>query len=190
MGSTLLCLSFSLFWSLQDKGGKMNCYNHPEKPAVVQCRQCGKGFCVDCANDVVDGICPSCRITNQQIWAGQRNIILKEQQKWHRTGLLWIVGGAAVDILILATSMPEYLGFGSAIGIFVFLFRYTRRLIHSLLGRMAPKGGGCLVNPLIVFLIELFAFIPIGMVSPILLIYSIARAFGLKKGISDYITWI
>lgn len=168
----------------------MNCYNHPNKPAVVQCRQCGKGFCEDCAHDVVDGLCSSCRTANQQAWEVQRNTRIKEEQKWHLTGLLWMIGGLAVDLLVVLPSMKDSFGMGITVGLFVFLFRYARRVVHGLLGKMAPKGGGCLVNPLIVFLLDIAALIPLGFVSPLLLFYSIARALGMKKGIGDYISWI
>ena len=90
----------------------MNCYNHPNKPAVVQCRQCGKGFCEDCAHDVVDGLCSSCRTANQQAWEVQRNARIKEEQKWHLTGLLWMIGGLAVDLLIILPSMKDSFGMG------------------------------------------------------------------------------
>ncbi len=167
----------------------MNCYNHPNKPAVVQCRQCGKGFCEDCSHDVVDGLCSSCRAVNQQAITAQINAKSKEEQKWHRTGLLWIIGGLSADLLFILTNMKEYIWMGIAVGFFVFYFRYARRLVHALLSRLAPKGGGCLVNPIIVLILDFFAFIPIGFVSPLLLVYSIARALGMKKGIIDYIPW-
>ncbi len=38
----------------------MNCYYHPESPAVACCSVCGKGLCVSCASE--SQICPSCRI--------------------------------------------------------------------------------------------------------------------------------
>ena len=38
----------------------MNCYNHPDRPAVIQCRNCGKGFCREEAELFVDGLCHEC----------------------------------------------------------------------------------------------------------------------------------
>lgn len=36
----------------------MNCYHHPDRPAVTICPVCGKGLCISCANEST--ICRSC----------------------------------------------------------------------------------------------------------------------------------
>lgn len=40
----------------------MNCYYHPDRPAVAQCADCGKGLCQECANRNSKKIplCPDC----------------------------------------------------------------------------------------------------------------------------------
>lgn len=38
----------------------MNCFYHPESPAVTICAVCGKGLCLSCARS--SGICPSCKM--------------------------------------------------------------------------------------------------------------------------------
>lgn len=40
----------------------MNCYYHPDRPAVAQCVDCGKGLCSECAsrNSKKVPLCPSC----------------------------------------------------------------------------------------------------------------------------------
>ena len=40
----------------------MNCYYHPNTPAVATCRDCGKAICRDCATEMTNGdlLCPSC----------------------------------------------------------------------------------------------------------------------------------
>lgn len=40
----------------------MNCYYHPDRPAVAQCVDCGKGLCQECAsrNSKNIPLCPSC----------------------------------------------------------------------------------------------------------------------------------
>lgn len=40
----------------------MNCYYHPQHPAVAQCAGCGKGLCTECAsrNTKKVPLCPSC----------------------------------------------------------------------------------------------------------------------------------
>jgi len=162
----------------------MNCNYHPTKPAVIQCRQCGKGFCEDCARDVVDGLCSSCRKTKSKA-------ALKNVQKWHWIGLLWLLGGLVLIILAptIAPNNHESIGMGVGICFFVFLFRYARIIAYSLLDILSPPGWGCLVSVIIPFIIELLLLFPLMCASPFLLIYSIARILGLKKGISDLFSW-
>lgn len=38
----------------------MNCYNHPERNAVITCPQCGKGLCSECANIYSNHLCHEC----------------------------------------------------------------------------------------------------------------------------------
>lgn len=38
----------------------MNCFNHPNQPAVAQCADCGKGLCRQCASQYTIPICQSC----------------------------------------------------------------------------------------------------------------------------------
>ena len=40
----------------------MNCYYHPNTPAVATCRDCGKAICKDCTTEMSNGdlLCPSC----------------------------------------------------------------------------------------------------------------------------------
>ena len=40
----------------------MNCYHHPNTPAVATCRDCGKAICKDCTTEMSNGdlLCPSC----------------------------------------------------------------------------------------------------------------------------------
>lgn len=177
----------------------MNCYNHPDRPAVVQCKQCGKGFCSECANEVVDGLCSNCRQINTNAQQRQYNYSLSEEQKWHRKGLVFLVVGLVLVLFSTIFEKPKtdqfefpniFLVVGAVLTLSYF-FRYARRIVLGLMGLLTPKGWGCLVNPLFLFFLEFlvicFIIIP---VSPLLLIYSIARAFFLKKGIRDYLTWL
>ena len=34
----------------------MNCFNHPELPALGICKSCGKGLCRECITEVPDGL--------------------------------------------------------------------------------------------------------------------------------------
>ena len=40
----------------------MNCYYHPNTPAVATCRDCGKAICKDCTTEMSNGdlLCPTC----------------------------------------------------------------------------------------------------------------------------------
>lgn len=38
----------------------MKCYNHPEKDAIAQCGECGKGLCEECAKKWTPPICDDC----------------------------------------------------------------------------------------------------------------------------------
>ncbi len=53
----------------------MNCYNHPEQPAVAQCPDCGKGLCTECAALYANPICRSCN--RKRINEDKRVIIME-----------------------------------------------------------------------------------------------------------------
>lgn len=38
------------------KENNMNCFNHPELPALGICKSCGKGLCRECISEVPDGL--------------------------------------------------------------------------------------------------------------------------------------
>lgn len=38
----------------------MNCFNHPDRPAVAQCPDCSKGLCIECATAHETHICQAC----------------------------------------------------------------------------------------------------------------------------------
>lgn len=38
----------------------MNCYYHPDRPAVARCPDCGKGLCRECASKFEKPICTEC----------------------------------------------------------------------------------------------------------------------------------
>lgn len=42
----------------------MKCYNHPERDAIAQCRECGKGLCEECAKKWDPPICDDCLRNN------------------------------------------------------------------------------------------------------------------------------
>lgn len=38
----------------------MNCFYHPDRPAVSTCLDCGKGLCPQCASHTNPSLCPEC----------------------------------------------------------------------------------------------------------------------------------
>ena len=44
----------------------MNCFNHPDQPAVAQCNQCGKFLCKECASKRTPVMCDECADLLQQ----------------------------------------------------------------------------------------------------------------------------
>lgn len=38
----------------------MNCFYHPDRPAVTTCTDCGKGLCSECASHSTPILCPEC----------------------------------------------------------------------------------------------------------------------------------
>ncbi len=56
----------------------MNCYNHPEKPAVGLCKSCYKGLCVECAATLPNGL--ACRQTCEERVALINKIIENNQK--------------------------------------------------------------------------------------------------------------
>lgn len=51
----------------------MNCYNHPDRPAVGTCKACGKGLCADCSSDLGHGL--ACRGVHELYVAGLTALI-------------------------------------------------------------------------------------------------------------------
>jgi hypothetical protein len=46
------------------EGKRMNCFNHPDRPAVGVCKNCCKGLCADCAATLPNGL--ACRETCEE----------------------------------------------------------------------------------------------------------------------------
>jgi hypothetical protein len=109
----------------------MNCFEHPQKPAVGTCTHCGRGLCKECAT-VVEGLL-SCRGDNchkeitrkrelmakQERAADERTVVYGTAGKMHQQafasaalfGLLFVIGGA------LLLFDEEYLPGGVLLGL-------------------------------------------------------------------------
>src|SRR6185295_18389618 len=91
----------------------MNCFEHPQKPAVGTCTNCGRGLCKECTT-VVEGVL-SCRGSCQTETTRKRQLMAKQERaaddrtvvygtagKMYQQafaaaalfGLLFVVGGA------------------------------------------------------------------------------------------------
>lgn len=53
----------------------MNCFNHPDRPAVAQCLDCGKGLCAECAAAYSIPLCDTCAHRRRN---AERRRIIKE----------------------------------------------------------------------------------------------------------------
>lgn len=45
----------------------MNCYNHPNRPAVAQCVDCRKGLCQTCSSKYEIPICDECNKKRKKV---------------------------------------------------------------------------------------------------------------------------
>jgi hypothetical protein len=114
----------------------MNCFEHPQKPAVGTCTNCGRGLCKECAT-VIEGML-SCRgncqteinrkrelMKKQERAADDRTVVYGTAGKMHQQafasaalfGLLFVIGGALLiyDDAIFPGAM--LLGLGAMLAI-------------------------------------------------------------------------
>ena len=71
----------------------MNCYNHPNLPAVSSCIDCNKGLCIECSSRYTFPICVEC---NKNRISHERSEIIKD--------FFIIFGGGAVITFIVFNS--------------------------------------------------------------------------------------
>ena len=145
----------------------MNCYHHPDRPAVVQCKGCGKGFCAEEADTVIDGLCYDCR---KKVFVTEQNKeeqISKDKKKWYITTIIGSIVAAVVFAFIVLVSYVNQgdetdtltssqktqlvLLFAYAGYAFYTCWRYSRIVYTKLIRRLLGKNEGCLVS--IAFLI-------------------------------------
>ena len=64
----------------------MNCFYHPNQPAVTTCTDCGKGLCTQCARRTQPIVCPDCfnKIKKNNIRSNTFSLII--------FGVVFIVG--------------------------------------------------------------------------------------------------
>ena len=114
----------------------MNCFEHPQKPAVGTCTHCGRGLCKECTT-VIEGQL-SCRgncqheitrqrqlMVKQELAADERTVIYKTSGKMYQQafastalfGLLFIICGVFFLYDQDTVSGAILLGLGAMLGI-------------------------------------------------------------------------
>lgn len=178
----------------------MNCYNHPDRPAVIQCKRCGKAYCKEEAELFIDGICPNCQ--NQEAnetWAAadsDRIYSANQTKEWYRSFLKkHLIIGIIIGVIsfialysdgdlekgailgtIISFPLAVIMGFGISAG-----WYYSGKIANNFFNMLTPDGWGCLMNPLIYIFIRFLIFMIIVMFgllfSPILFLYVLYKAY-------------
>jgi hypothetical protein len=117
--------------------GTMNCFHHPQKPAVGHCTYCGRGLCKDCTA-VVEGK-PSCRGSCQEEIARERRLLANSESS---------LGQRTVIYETSSSIYQRNFAFTAAFGLAALAFG-----VFLIVGQMLIFGG-ILVVLAIVFLIH------------------------------------
>lgn len=170
----------------------MNCYYHPDRPAVAQCKRCGRGFCHEEADLFKDGVCLDCQraeeiqkqqeIKQRQEEERQKlNDIISKDKEWHKKTVkygLFAAVGMIVSVILLLFKIDCLLlvNFFSAMTFFVVYIRYGWRafsILMKIIPKMLPEGWGCLISlPSMIIIFAIVSSIT-GVLFPFLYIYSI-----------------
>ncbi len=62
----------------------MNCYNHPEYPAVGICKSCHKGLCKECAVDTGNGL--ACNTNCEEEVKAINELLTRGMKAYQKTG--------------------------------------------------------------------------------------------------------
>ena len=83
----------------------MNCFNHPDRPAVAQCPDCSKGLCIECATAHDTHICDVCYQKQQDAKALDTFCQIRAESKAIIREMVWsaILGIGAVIFVFLTT---------------------------------------------------------------------------------------
>jgi len=98
----------------------MNCYNHPDIPALGICKNCSKGLCKDCLTELENGIaCTSTCVDEVKIInalidrnKGPNSIISKSLNR-----STFILGASGLVFLIYGLNIEGISGFSAILGI-------------------------------------------------------------------------
>lgn len=154
----------------------MNCYNHPTQTAVVQCADCGKGLCAQCANNYTMSICNACN--SQRIKKEKWNIV----KSWMFTFVFGIIAMVLLGAFLFTPGGEykfSYFGYPMLLWISFGLFPGWQAL-----NRITPNIF--LVLPILgwilYFVVKFLLAIAIGwIILPFKLIKDVVRFINLQK---------
>lgn len=147
----------------------MNCYNHIDRPAVAECKVCGKSLCKECADKYTPFLCDECyaKLRKEEFES------LKRARRKIITTFIWGIAVFAVFYFGLNTD------FWASLYSFVIPFGWSY-FSYIKLPEYVPYLRDGFTHMLIFFvlkvLISLFAGLP-------LLIYSIYKLVKLSKAV-------
>ncbi|MEZ5406061.1 MAG: hypothetical protein R3F23_07795 [Verrucomicrobiia bacterium] len=75
----------------------MNCYYHPNTPAIALCKSCNRALCFECAVDVPPGT--ACKNRCEKDVATLNEIIQRNKTAYQKTGYAYKRNGLALLIL-------------------------------------------------------------------------------------------
>jgi hypothetical protein len=108
----------------------MNCYRHPENPAVGICKNCSKGVCMNCLTDVGDGI--ACTETCTDLTRKINAMVNSGTKRTSSNGIIYVIFGISIiciDIFVIKRVNPFLLGIGatsSAYGVYLIFSNRAR----------------------------------------------------------------
>ena len=89
----------------------MNCFNHPNVPAVGICKACQKGLCKECAVDLGHGI--ACKGHHEEVdMLNSFQFYKLAPLIFTMLGIILVLGGATMDIMDKDGSILRFMGIG------------------------------------------------------------------------------
>lgn len=165
----------------------MNCFSHPNEPAVTQCKQCGNGMCKECADKAVvfDGniLCDSCAYELAQSFSKERKkLIAKYSVLAIYCSILLIFG---CSLLSTVDGSSSFLGLWIVIGVFALPLTIYNRFQNWRAGRSSNGTTVVAVSLYDSFVYTIMKFFMSCLVT--LFVGPIALAIGLYKSIRNLI---
>ncbi len=81
----------------------MNCFEHPQKPAVGTCTNCGRGLCKECTA-VVEGLL-SCRGACQSEITRKRELLAKQEKAFEERAVVYGTSGKIYQQAFASTAL-------------------------------------------------------------------------------------